>query len=121
MQKIHTYLFKFRKYLAYTLELINYHSSKTNELTNYSEFNKQMTYNTDILTKLFDRLNLIITSDHGMDSASFEKSIDLNDYVDINKFDSYGGLTQINIFPKNCKDLSVKKINHLNFNTNFFL
>jgi DNA mismatch repair ATPase MutS len=59
MQKIHTYLFKFRQYLAYTLELINYHSSKTNELTNYTDFNKNMIYNTDILTKLYNRLNNI--------------------------------------------------------------
>ena len=53
--------------------------------------------------KLFDKMNIIITSDHGMELVSFENSIDLNDYIDIKKFDSYGGLSQINIFPKNCK------------------
>ena len=59
MQKIHTYLFKFRKYLGYTIEMINYHSSKTNELTKYNEFNKNMIYNTDIITKLYNKLNTI--------------------------------------------------------------
>jgi ectonucleotide pyrophosphatase/phosphodiesterase family protein 5 len=58
--------------------------------------------------KLFDNMNIIITSDHGMDTASYGNSIDLIDYVDINKFDSYGGLTQINIFPKSCKYLFFK-------------
>ena len=50
---------------------------------------------------LFDSTNIIITSDHGMDIATLNQSIDLSDYVDVSKFKSYGGLTQINIFPKN--------------------
>lgn len=54
-------------------------------------------------TNLFQRTNIIVTSDHGMDTASLDKSIDLIDYVDIKKFKSYGGLTQINIFPVNGK------------------
>jgi ectonucleotide pyrophosphatase/phosphodiesterase family protein 5 len=52
---------------------------------------------------LYDKTNIIITSDHGMDTASLDKSINLNDYVDITKFKSYGGLTQINIFPNDRK------------------
>lgn len=48
---------------------------------------------------IYEQMNIIVTSDHGMDKASFENSIDLSDYVDITKFKSYGGLTQINIFP----------------------
>ena len=50
---------------------------------------------------LYDKMNIIVTADHGMDVASFNHSIDLSDYVDISKFKSYGGLTQINIFPNN--------------------
>ena len=53
----------------------------------------------------FQKLDIIITSDHGMDEASFKNSIDLSDYVDISKFKSYGGLTQINIFPNDSKNI----------------
>lgn len=60
--------------------------------------------------KLLDSTNIIITSDHGMDTASYEHSIDLSDYVDITKFKSYGGLTQINIFPNNGTILSKPNI-----------
>jgi ectonucleotide pyrophosphatase/phosphodiesterase family member 5 len=49
---------------------------------------------------LYDQMNIIITSDHGMDTATPDKAINFCDYVDITKFNSYGGLTQINIFPK---------------------
>jgi hypothetical protein len=59
MQKIHTYLFKFRQYLDYTIDLINYHSSKTNELTKYTDFNKNLLYNADILIHLQNRLHCI--------------------------------------------------------------
>lgn len=52
---------------------------------------------------LYDRMNIIITSDHGMDTASLENSINLSDYVNITKFKSYGGLTEISIFPNDRK------------------
>lgn len=52
---------------------------------------------------LFEKMNIIITSDHGMDTASLDHSIDLSDYVDIKKFKSYGGLTEISIFPNDRK------------------
>ena len=38
-----------------------------------------------------------------MDTATPEKAINLFDYVDISKFYSYGGKTEINIFPKDRK------------------
>jgi len=38
-----------------------------------------------------------------MDTATPDKAINLCDYVDISKFNSYGGLTEINIFPKDRK------------------
>ena len=46
-------------------------------------------------------VNVIITSDHGMEQVEEDRSVDLSDYVDISKFKSYGGLTQVNIFPNN--------------------
>jgi ectonucleotide pyrophosphatase/phosphodiesterase family protein 5 len=55
---------------------------------------------------LFDYANIIITSDHGMDTASLENSIDLNDSVNISTFKAYGGLTYINIFPNASKTFS---------------
>ena len=55
---------------------------------------------------LFEDMNIILTSDHGMDTAEFEKSIDLSDFTDTTKFKSYGGLTQINIFPNDRKSFN---------------
>jgi len=57
MQKIHSYLYKFRKYLAYTLELMNYHSSKTNELTNYNQFNQVIDSKKSILNHIYEELS----------------------------------------------------------------
>lgn len=59
MQKIHNYLSKFKKYLSYTLELMDYHSLKTNELTNYSTFNKNLYTNKLVLDRLYEELNKI--------------------------------------------------------------
>jgi hypothetical protein len=59
IQKIHNYLFKFKKYLAYTLEIMNYHSSKSNELTNYKLFNQTFETNKQVLTRLYNELNKI--------------------------------------------------------------
>ena len=59
MQKIHGYLHKFKKYLAYTLELMEYHSSKTVKLTKYSEFNKINDTNKAVLVKIYDSLDNI--------------------------------------------------------------
>lgn len=52
---------------------------------------------------LLDKLNLIITSDHGMESVSEEKSIFLDSYVDLSLFDPYGSRTCINLFLKDSK------------------
>ncbi len=81
----------------------------------YSDNIKQVLYKCDAIigylmrrlidANLFDRMNIIITSDHGMNTASIDKAINLIDFVDISKFKSYGGLTQINIFPNNRNSL----------------
>ena len=59
MQKIHNYIFKMRKYIAYTLDIIDYHSSKTIQLTNYNEFNQHLNSNSLVLRNLHNELNNI--------------------------------------------------------------
>ena len=50
---------------------------------------------------LFEKLNLIITSDHGMESISEETAIFLDSYIDINLFNAYGSRAAYSIFVKN--------------------
>ena len=59
MQKIHNYLFKFKKYIEYTLEIMDYHFSKSNQLTSYKNFNEISLNNCKVLIKIFDQLNKI--------------------------------------------------------------
>lgn len=51
MKKIHDYLHKFRLYLDFSIENMNYHLSCSNELTNYSKFNEDLRSQMDKLTK----------------------------------------------------------------------
>ena len=51
MKKIHDYLHKFRNYLDYTIENINYHLSLSKELTKYSKFNDDLRSKQTILAK----------------------------------------------------------------------
>lgn len=52
---------------------------------------------------LYDKLNLIISSDHGMDEVTKEKAIELSQYVDESLFDAYGSSACVNLFMKNSK------------------
>jgi len=61
MQKIHNYLFKFKKYIEFTLDLMNYHSSKSLSLTSYNQFNKQLCHYQNILITLYEKINKITT------------------------------------------------------------
>lgn len=56
---------------------------------------------------LIDRLNVIVTSDHGMEATSLEKSIFLDEFVDISLFQAYGANTIKNVFLKNSNFLIV--------------
>ena len=56
MQKIHNYLFKFKKYLAYTLDIINYHLSKSNKLTKYTQFNLNLDKHKIVLIQFYNQL-----------------------------------------------------------------
>ena len=59
MQKIHNYLSKFKHYLAYTLDIMDYHSLKTNELTKYLKFKDEVYNNKNILLRLYHELDQI--------------------------------------------------------------
>ena len=56
MQKIHTYLFKFKKYLAYSLDIMNYYRSKFYKLTKYNNFNIVLEKNIHVLSVLYSEL-----------------------------------------------------------------
>ena len=56
MQKIHNYLFKFKTYLEYTLDIIHYHLSQSNKLTKYTEFNSNLEKNKIVLTRFHNEL-----------------------------------------------------------------
>jgi hypothetical protein len=59
MKKIHDYLFKFKSYLDYTINMMNYHLKKSNKLTKYSLFNNEVEKNIHILEKLYKNINNI--------------------------------------------------------------
>jgi len=59
MQKIHTYLFKFKKYLEYTLDVMNYYSYKTDKLTKYKHFNEILKENSNMLVCIHNNLSKI--------------------------------------------------------------
>jgi len=54
---------------------------------------------------LFDKLNVIITSDHGMESISYETSIFLESHIDTSLFDAYGSRACYSIFVKKVSDI----------------
>lgn len=53
---------------------------------------------------LFDKLNLIITSDHGMETISEKTAIFLDTLIDVSLFDAYGSRACYSIFVKNCNN-----------------
>ena len=52
MQKIHNYLFKFRKYLEYTLSVMDYYSCKCDKLTKYNNFYVVLNQHKNVLLSL---------------------------------------------------------------------
>lgn len=67
------------------------------------ELNEVLGYLLDQLRKydLFDRLNLIITSDHGMEQISQNTTIFLDSYVDTSLFEAFGSRACYSLFMKN--------------------
>ena len=56
LQKIHNYLFKFKKYLVYSLEIMDYYYVKTNKLTKYQKFLSNIEYHKRKLICLYNDL-----------------------------------------------------------------
>jgi hypothetical protein len=52
MKKIHDYLDKFKKYILFTTDLMDYHLNKSNHLTTFSKFNEIVMQKKDILHKI---------------------------------------------------------------------
>jgi hypothetical protein len=52
MKKIHDYLDKFKKYILFTTDLMDYHLNKSNHLTTFSKFNEVVMQKKDILHKI---------------------------------------------------------------------
>jgi hypothetical protein len=65
------------------------------ELDNYVGELLQMIDNNDYLKT---NLNVIITSDHGMEEIKKNHTIKLEDYIDISLFSAYGSRAFVNIF-----------------------
>lgn len=82
------------------------------------ELNDVLGYLLDELKKhdLFDRLNLIITSDHGMEKISEDKTIFLDSYIDTSLFDAHGSRACYSIFLKRSNILNKKTFNKWNNN-----
>jgi len=59
MQKIHNYLFKFKKYIAYSLDIMDYYSSQSQQLTKYSNFLKDLDENRQVLLNIHIQLSKI--------------------------------------------------------------
>jgi hypothetical protein len=59
MQKIHNYIFKFKKYLEHTLAIIEYYRLKSDKLTKYKLFNEELEKNTSVLVSLNNELSKI--------------------------------------------------------------
>jgi hypothetical protein len=59
MQKIHNYISKFKKYLAYTLDIIDYYNFKSNKLTKYEKFTTELEQNRRVLLHLYNDLSKI--------------------------------------------------------------
>lgn len=66
------------------------------------ELNEVLGYLINELKKhdLFNKLNLIITSDHGMEEISEETSIFLDTFIDTSLFDAYGSRACYSLFVK---------------------
>ncbi|CAF0706694.1 unnamed protein product [Brachionus calyciflorus] len=75
--------------------------------TKLEELDEELGYMIEQLRKhdLFDNLNLIITSDHGMDTISNKTAIFLDNYIDTSLFKAYGSRACYNIFLNQQTDL----------------
>ena len=59
LQKIHIYLDKFKKYVSYTLEVMDYYIFNTRELTKYGKFIDTLVFYKATLKELYNDLDII--------------------------------------------------------------
>jgi hypothetical protein len=52
MKKIHDYLYKFKKYISFTIKIMDYHLNRSNKLTSFKNFNETVSANKEILDKI---------------------------------------------------------------------
>jgi predicted AlkP superfamily pyrophosphatase or phosphodiesterase len=71
------------------------------------ELDQNLGYMLDKLkeNKLFDNLNILITSDHGMAQFTKNTTIFLDSYLNTELFDAYGSRAVYSIFVRNSNDL----------------
>ncbi len=78
MKKIHDYLDKFKKYISYTTKMMDYHLTKSSQLTTFTEFNDSVVKYQTVLTKINEQIN-------GVSSFifSFSKITEIGDIMHI--------------------------------------
>ena len=59
MKKIHDYLDKFKKYLSFTLKIMDYHLTKANKLTTFSNFNDSIVKYKNTITNLKEEIDKV--------------------------------------------------------------
>ena len=59
MKKIHDYLNKFKKYLSFTLKIMDYHLTKSNKLTTFSNFNDSIVKYKNTIIKLKEEMDKV--------------------------------------------------------------
>ena len=78
MKKIHDYLDKFKKYISFTTNLMDYHLNKSIKLTTYSPFNDTVLKYKSILLKINEEINKVTTF-----SFSFSKITEIGHIMHI--------------------------------------
>ncbi len=78
MKKIHDYLDKFKKYISFTTNLMDYHLNKSAKLTTYSTFNDTVLKYKSILFNINEQIDKVTVF-----SFSFSKIIEIGDIMHI--------------------------------------
>lgn len=78
MKKIHDYLDKFKKYLSFTLKIMDYHLTKSNKLTTFSNFNDSIIKYKNTIIKLKEEIDKVTSF-----SFSFSKITEIGHIMHI--------------------------------------
>ena len=70
IQKINTALYTFKKYIAYTLDVVSYYHSKSNKLTNYDKFNSELMIHYNSCKHIYKKLEFIDKFDVSINKVS---------------------------------------------------